>query len=363
MSAEKQRGQRKAQQIAPQRTSATLADVAAAVGVSINTVSRSLRAPHTVRPDLRQQINRIVDQLNYVPNRIAGGLAGSSTNIVGVVVTSLFNSEFAEIIEALQRDLARDGLQVMIANSAYDPDEELRVVRALLSWRPAALAIVGKEHHPRSVELLATAGIPVIQFWDASDARFDIDSVVGMDHRAIGRMQAAHLSTNGCRHLAFVGSVRKHDHRAQKRLAGMQAYMDQKRLGPLAVEISGENGNAELGERLVTALMARNPDIDGIVCNGDVIALGVLRGLRRMGRSVPEDVAVIGFGDSEASRCTVPELSTVRPPRAEIGRLVGRAVISRINGGDSEQHCLPAELIIRESTQKSVKPGTTRRRK
>jgi len=361
MSAERQRSQRKAKQMPPQRTNATLADVAAAAGGSINTVSRSLRAPHTVRPDLRQQINKIVDQLNYVPNRIAGGLAGSSTNIVGVIVTSLFNSEFAEIIEALQRDLARDGLQVMIANSAYDPDEELRVVRALLSWRPAAIAIVGKEHHPRSVELLATAGIPVIQFWDASDAC--IDSVVGMDHREIGRMQAAHLSANGCRRLAFVGSVRKHDHRAQKRLAGMQTYVGKKRLGPLAVEISGESGNAALGEQLVTALLARNPDIDGIVCNSDVIALGVLRGLRRMGRSVPEDVAVIGFGDSEAGRCTVPELSTVRPPRAEIGRLVGRAVISRINGGEREQHCLPAELIIRESSQKGVKPSTTRRRK
>ena len=150
----------------PARAAVTLADVAARAGVSLNTVSRALRAPHTVRPPLRRRIEEVLDELNYVPNRLAGGLAGSQTGVVGVILTSLFFSEFAAVVDTLQAELAAAGFSVMLGNSRYDPEEELRLVRAMLSWRPAAMALVGIDRHPRAAELLQSAGIPVIEVWD-----------------------------------------------------------------------------------------------------------------------------------------------------------------------------------------------------
>lgn len=328
----------------------TLADVAAQVGVSVNTVSRSLRAPHTVRLDLRQRIGRIVDELNYVPNRLAGGLAGSHTGMVGVIVTSLFNSEFATILDTLQQELAAHGIQVMIGNSAYDPDEELRLVKAMLSWNPAAIAIVGTDHHPRSAEVLLQARIPVIEFWDASDNA--LDTMIGMDHRQIGRDQGQHLIERGCSRLAFVGSVRDTDYRARKRLEGTRAYVAKTLGRALHVEVVSEAGSPALGERLTLSLLKRVPRIDGIVCNGDIVAFGVLRALRALGRRVPRDVAVIGFGDNDAGTCLTPTLTTMRPPRVEIGRLAARAILSRIDGGSVERLCLEATLVARESTER-----------
>ncbi len=331
---------------------ATLADVAAQVGVSVNTVSRSLRAPQTVRLALRQRIGRIVDELNYIPNRLAGGLAGSHAGMVGVIVTTLFNSEFATILDTLQQELAAHGIQVMIGNSAYDPEEELRLVKAMLSWNPAALAIVGTDHHPRSIAVLMQAGVPIVEFWDASDKA--LDSMIGMDHRQIGRDQCQHLIERGCSRLAFVGSVRENDFRARKRLEGARAHIAKTLGRDIGVEIVAEAGSPALGERLALSLLKRAPKIDGIVCNSDIVAFGVLKAMRDVGRRVPDDIAVIGFGDNDAGTCLTPALTTMRPPRVQIGQLAAQMILSRINGGAAERCCLESTLVVRESTERTT---------
>lgn len=339
------------------RRAVRLKEVAARAGVSINTVSRAIRAPATVRPELRRHIEAVLDELDYVPNRLAGGLASAHTGVVGVVVTSLLYSEFAAMIEGLQGGLARGGLSTMLANSHYRPEEELRLVRAMLSWRPAAMALVGVDHHPRVSELLLQAGIPVVELWEAGAAA--IDSVVGMDHTRIGRLQATHLLEQGYRRIAFVGGVRPHDYRAQRRRDGCAALLAERGIEPLEVT-AAEGGTADLGETLLDQLLARAPDVDGIVCNSDVIAFGVLRGLARRGRRVPDEIGVVGFGDNEAATCMQPPLTTIRPPRAEIGQAAAAAVLARIDGGPPIRRVFTAELIVRSSTARGPQVGEAR---
>ena len=326
----------------------TLADVAARVGVSINTVSRALRAPNTVRPQLRREIEAVLDELNYVPNRLAGGLAGGHTGVVGVIITSLFYSEFAQTIDSMQRVLDNAGLQVMLGNSRYDAEEERRLVRAMLSWRPAAIALVGVDHHPRAVSLMRSAGVPVIELWDYTDK--PIDSVIGMDHHAIGRMQTAHLLERGYRNIAFIGAIRPEDHRARKRAEGYAAaFAETTEQAPVQV-IAARPGHPDLGEQLLGELLGQHPRTDAVICNGDVMAMGVLRGLRKMGRLVPGEIGVIGFGNAEASSCMAPTLTSIQPPRAAIGERAAEAILARIDGEPSLSHAFEAQLVAREST-------------
>lgn len=327
----------------------TLASIAKEVGVSVNTVSRALRAPETVRLDLRRRILAARDALNYVPNRLAGGLAGTRSNVVGVIVTSLFHSEFAEVVDTLQSVLLEHDFQVMLGNSRYDPDEELRLLRSILSWRPAALAIIGVDHHPQVSDLLRTAGAPVVEMWDIGDAV--IDSGVGMDHVAIGRAQAHHLADGGARCLAFLGSARRHDTRALKRLRGVQAGADERGLKPPVIRTREEPGSADLGESLIRELLREAPDVDGVVCNSDAVALGVLRGLRRLGVSVPESCQVIGFGATDAGTCTQPSLSTIAPPREVIGRTTARLLLARMRDLPPERVAVTWTLVPRGSTR------------
>ncbi|MDE1993478.1 MAG: LacI family DNA-binding transcriptional regulator [Rhizobiaceae bacterium] len=331
------------------RAPLTLASIASRVGVSVNTVSRALRAPNTVRAELRREIAKAMEELNYVPNRLAGGLAGTRSDIVGVVVTSLYYSEFAAIIDTLQSSLLASNLQVMLANTRYDADQELKLVRSILSWRPAAVAIIGVDHHPKVSELLRASGVPIIEMWDIGGDI--IDSAVGLDHQAVGAAQASHLIERGYKSLAFLGSVRENDARAQKRAKGMQQRVLAAGLQAVTMATKQESGHPDLGESLALDLLKRHPDIDGIVCNSDVIAFGVLRALAKIGKRVPEDIGVIGFGDSEASSCITPSLTTVRPDRENIGRLTAETALARINDGASRTVRVEWQLIERNSTR------------
>jgi len=329
----------------------TLASVAAIVGVSVNTVSRALRAPNTVRPELRRRIAKAMEELNYVPNRLAGGLSGTRSDIVGVVVTSLYHSEFASILDALQSALLKSNLQVMLANTRYDPAQEVSLVRSILSWRPAAIAIIGVDHPPKVNELLRASGVPIIEMWDVGGDI--IDTAVGMDHAAIGAAQARHLIERGYKRLAFLGSMRDNDARARKRAGGAAAAIAAAGLDGLVYATRQEPGRPDLGDMLTAELLAKHPDVDGIICNSDVISFGVLRALRALGKRVPQDVGVIGFGDSEASSCMIPALSTIRPDRQHIGERTAEAILARIDDEPPKTITLEWELVARESTRSS----------
>lgn len=329
----------------------TLASVAARVGVSANTVSRAIRAPQTVRAGLREQIRMAMEELNYVPNRLAGGLSGTRSDIVGVVVTSLNYSEFSSIIETLQATLLQRNMQVMLANTRYDATEEVHLIRSILSWRPAAIAIIGIDHPPKVRDLLQSSGVPVVEMWDIVGN--GIDTRVGMDHHGIGVAQAEHLTSLGYRRLAFLGSLRDNDARARKRAEGVDDAAAAAGLAQPIRATSPEGGTADLGDRLVTCLMADHPDIDGIVCNSDVTAFGALRGLKRLGIDVPGTVGMIGFGDNEAAACVTPALTTIRPEREAIGRLTAEAIFARLDGAGPSTVTVDWRLIARDSSRRA----------
>lgn len=327
---------------------ATLADIARQAGVSVNTVSRALRAPQTVRPALRRQIETVAEALNYLPNRLAGGLAGGQIPVVGVVITSLFYSEFAETIDSLQAELADAGLNVMLGNSRYDNDEEARLIKAMMSWRPAAIVLVGVDHHVDVRRQIAASGTPLVEIWDYSED--PVDTVIGMDHRAIGAGQVTHLIERGYRKIAYIGAMRENDHRARKRYEGYaQAYRQQTGKSPIRVS-EPIGGTPDLGEALTRRLLAEHADIEGIVTNSDIIAFGALRALHVLGRNVPDQIGVVGFGDNEASSCMTPALSSMRPSRADMGHAAARAILARIDGLSAASIEFDATLIPRRST-------------
>jgi LacI family gluconate utilization system Gnt-I transcriptional repressor len=338
--------------MAQERAAPTLASIAERVGVSVNTVSRALRAPHTVRPELRRRITTAMEELNYVPNRLAGGLSGTRSDIVGVVVTSLYHSEFASVIDTLQSALLQHDLQVMLANTRYDPLQEIRLIRSILSWRPAAVAIIGIDHPPKVLELLKAAGAPIIEMWDVGGPV--IDTGVGFDHVEVGRAQGDHVVEQGYRHVAFLGSLRDNDKRAEKRLQGVRQAVAAAGLPEVVRMTLQQGGNPDLGERLTMELLDSHPEVDAIICNSDVVAFGVVRALRKIGRSVPGEIGVVGFGDSEASSCLSPSLTTIRPDREAIGRLTAETIFARINGAEPDVKLVRWELMARETTSRLV---------
>src|ERR1700748_203792 len=193
----------------------TLSAVAERAGVSSITVSRVVRLPEKVAPETRVKVEAAMRELGYVPNQIAGALAGARTKSIGVLVPTIANSIFADTVQGLSDELEPLGYAVILAQSRYDSDREDRMLSALLSRRPEAIIMVGSPATEDGARLLRRAGIPIVETWDLPAA--PIDAVAGFNNYEAGVAVARHLVAQGRKSLAFIGGD---DPRATRRWNG-----------------------------------------------------------------------------------------------------------------------------------------------
>ncbi|MBD8065899.1 LacI family DNA-binding transcriptional regulator [Devosia sp. PTR5] len=312
--------------------------VAERANVSPSTVSLYLRRPEAVAAATGQAITGAIDELGYVPNLVAGGLAAAASRAVSIIVPSVRNAFFAETVAAMQAELGKERLQVMLGHSEYSDREEESLVRTALSWAPSAIVLTGQSHSAGTRKILAAGNTPVVEIWELGGQ--SIDMTIGFSHDKVGRTAAEYLVGRGRRQLAFLGARMQEDRRANTRAQGF--VQEALRLAGLHAEIIGNPARAgvELGALLLGQALERVPDIDGIACSNDHIALGVLFECQRRGISVPGDIAVVGFGDLDFAGSCIPTLTTIRPPGDLIGTEAARVIINHVRGDRSDSHCV-----------------------
>jgi LacI family gluconate utilization system Gnt-I transcriptional repressor len=313
----------------------TLAQVAAYAGVSPITVSRVVRLPGLVATATRERVEAAMLALGYVPNLVAGSLASARTRSVGVLVPTVANAIFADTIQGVSDALEPLGYAVFLAQSHYNAAHEEKMVAALLARRPEALIMVGSPATAAGAQMLRRARIPVVETWDLPAD--PIDAVAGFNNTEVGAVVARHFAAARWQHLGFLGGD---EPRATKRWQGFHDAAVAAGLAPPQRLVHARNAGAGV------AAAAEMRDRDAVFVANDALAIGLLCGLRRMGRSVPADVAVVGLGDLETGRLISPSLSTVRIDGEAIGRTAAGLTISR----DGPRRVdLGFELIVRET--------------
>ena len=328
-----------------------MADVARVSAVSASTVSLYLRKPRAVSAKAGRQIARAIDELGYVPNLVAGGLASATSRVVGVVVPSVRNAFFAETVSTLQRLLSTAGLQALVGHAEYSDEQEEALVRIALAWSPAGIVLTGLRHSETTRQLLKSTVTPVVEMWELGAEPIDMN--VGFSHHAVGAAAARHVLARGRSKPAFLGARLHEDGRAAQRAEGFVAEATRQQVGAPVIAHAGP-ASTEAGAILLDRALAAVSDVDALVCSNDTVALGVLFECQRRGIKVPTDLAVIGFGDLEFSGFSVPPLTTIRPSGNLIAREVARLLLRRIEN----KHQLGARsvtdtgfsLIQREST-------------
>lgn len=308
----------------------TLSEVADFANVSPSTVSLFLRKPEAVSPERARRVADAIETMGYVPNFMAGGLAAASSRIVSVIVPSIRNAFFAETVTTIQTELGTEGLQVLLGHTEYSEAQETALVRAALSWAPAAIVLTGLEHAAAVRTLLENSDVPVVEMWELGGPA--INMCVGFSHEAAGAAAATHLLERGRRNILFVGARLHEDSRAARRADGC--------LRELAV--AGIDGNriirhpgsatVDAGALLLSRALQQYPDVDALVCSNDLVALGVLFEAQRRNIAVPERLAVIGFGDLGFSASCNPPLTSIRPYGDLIGIEVSRLILETLNG-------------------------------
>lgn len=329
----------------------TLSEVAELAGVTSITVSRFLREPQKVAEDTARRIRAALRKTGYVPNKQAGQLASGQSRMVAAIIPNIANSIFAETIQGLSDGLQAAGYELLLASTGYSMEREEEQLRALLGWFPSALVVTGRQHTAGAFKLLRAArdgGTPVIEIWDRHPMRNGFVQV-GFEHAAVGRAMAAHLIECGFRQLAYVDSGVVEDFRAHERGAAFELAAREAGCG--VDVLTAPPGDAfESGRQTLHELRRRG--IRAAAFANDQLACGALLEAQARGIRVPGELALLGFGDFAIGRQLTPALSTVRPPRQEIGAQAAVQILRALQQGEPAcEQALPWSLVARDSTR------------
>ncbi len=336
------------------KTPVTMRDVARVAGVSRMTVSRAMKENSPVSKETREKILKVVRDMNYVPDQMAGSLTTKRSGFVAVLVPSLNNLHFAETVQALTEELEGIGRQILLGHTDYSAEREEQIVETMLRRRPEAIVLSYDGHSDRTVELLSEANVPVIELWERPED--PIGHTIGFSNRTAAAQMTQALVDKGYRNIAFLGEEDDDWTRGAARRAGWKDAMNAAGLSThRLLKIGKPPLSIEDGAGAAPQLLKAYPDTDCIFCVSDVPAFGMLSALMGRGIRVPQQIGVVGFGNFELSRFASPAISTVKVDPQQIGRETGQLIanlldVSRESENATTHIDVSVELAFRNST-------------
>lgn len=321
----------------------TLHDVAAAVGVSPRTVSRVVNDEGGFSEETRARVLEAVDQLRYRPNVMARGLITRRSNTVAFIAPVLNDPFFPEVAEAVQRAASDADLTMLFALTTGDVDIENELLSRLDAHAPDGVIMFPANGGERHLFTHLDRGMRMVII-DA-DVQHPNASVVMSDLPRGVHLAVARLIERGCQKIAMISSSRSPVGERRREGAFREALPSH--MEPL---IDADVPTYEAGRRAMARLLDRAPDIDGVFAYNDVVAIGAIEALRDAGRSVPDDVLIIGCDDIEMGSVLVPALTTIRIPRERLGQEAVRALLAlREDRPIASPSILDVELVVRQS--------------
>ncbi|WP_213991045.1 LacI family DNA-binding transcriptional regulator [Sodalis sp. dw_96] len=327
--------------------SPTLEDVARQAGLSPMTVSRTLNNPHLVRALTLEKVKEAIVSTGYIPNLLAGGLASRRSKLIAVVVPQINNNMFVDTVQALSDQLAERGYHMLLCVSGYSPEREAEIVSAILSRRPDGVVLTGIQHSPDMKRIILSSELPVVEIWDLTPT--PLDMLVGFSHEKVGNKIAHYMHGKGYKK---IGLIWAEDNRAAVRKKGVLDTLDEHKLKTVASISVPLPATLSKGRSGLSQLLDAGHEFDAVICSSDTLAQGAIIEAAHRGLRVPQDLAVMGFGDLDFSQHTVPSISTVQIDRWRVGIDAANMLSDKIEGKklNDTVRDIGFELIEREST-------------
>lgn len=308
----------------------SLSQVARAAGVSKMTASRVLRDEGGYSEKTRDLVMQKVEELGYLPNRLATVFAGDkSSTFVGVAIPDLGNEVFAQVLEGIDRKLSAFGHQTVLGLTQHTQQEEEDWIKTVLSWQPAGLILTGRYHTPRALEILKNAGIPIVELWDLNSSPLDMS--VGINHFDSGFDMGRYLIANGYKRIGYVGTSHNTANAASTRLDGFTKAVEgggghvvnQLCLHDTATYYTGFYGTEQL--------LAGSSDIECIYYQNDAMAFGGLQYVTSKGMAVPRDIGIAGWGDLPIASVLPKRLTSCHVPHLKLGQAAAEMMMARLS--------------------------------
>ena len=325
----------------------TIKDIAEHTGVSYATVSRTLNHLSGVSPDTRDKDLAAAEELGYRPNIHARSLKTNRTNTIALLVPDISNPFFADIAFAVDEVAFSKGYTTLLCSSNWNVDIERKQLEQLYNQRVDGIIYKPAGKNPMDLSRMSIPNVLLSCIPGENESYIEVDNYKG------GQIAADHLISCGYQNFAFIGGTPDSSSN-EKRING---YYD--RLKECGQQISRDHViyggfTVESGYKMAQKLFSAFPDVDGIFCGNDIIALGVLQYLMEINRKIPEETGVVGFDDIMLAGLPQIQMTTVAQPRYQMGKHAAYMLIDFIeNKQDINHHIiLDPKLVVRRSTRK-----------
>lgn len=309
----------------------TLQDIADQVGATKMTVSRCLRGGDNVSESMCERIFAVAETLGYIPNRGPDILSKSTSRAIGVLVPSLTNQVFADVIKGMEAATEPAGYHLMLSHYGYSPEIEERNLAALLSYNVDGVILSESQHTPRALRMLETAGVPTVEIMDTRTDPFQ--QAVGFDNVQAAYDMVAEMIRRGRRRIIYL-AVRL-DARTLQRQQGYCEAMQEHGLTPTTLR-TNLRSSYTVGATLMEDILAEYPRTDAIFCTNDDVAIGAYFECLRRGIAVPQQMAIAGFHGHDVGQVMAPRLASVVTPREAVGTRAAEELLKRMSGREPD---------------------------
>ena len=320
----------------------TIRDVARKANVSVATVSRVVNNKGYVHKETKELVQQIIEELNYSPNQLARSLSNKHSNIIGVIVPHIGTSFYGDLLEGIETNALSSGYKVMLCSSQDNKEREDEYIQIFNSYNVDGLIIASNLLNPEKVQNLNIPIVTVDHILNESIPSITADNILG------GKLAAQKLIKCGCKNLdhfrgpSFLLTV----------IERSQGFTSELEKHNLTCEMY-DFDLVEPDHDFIYNYLKNNPQIDGIFCGSDILAIKVLQSLHKLGRKVPDEVQIVGFDNINFAKFTAPSLTTIAQPVSYMGKQAFNTLVKLLNNEEpTEMHqILEVELKERNSTK------------
>jgi LacI family transcriptional regulator len=327
---------------------ATIKDVARQSGVSVSTVSRVINGTAVVVPETAERVRQVIAELNFSPRPAARQLVNQRTNTIGLLLTEISGAYFPPMLKGIEAGARAAGYDLLIYSIQADHSADFSR-RPLAEHNTDGLLIFPESASLAELKRLNAIGFPVVLLHQATPAGTFFPIVTVENKNGAQKLVSHLIEVHGKRRIVFLQGPAAHEDSGWRE-RGYRLALETHDI-PFAPELLAFGGFAEqIAYHTIEQMIRDGVNFDAVFAGDDDSATGVISALKQAGRSIPQDVAVVGFDDVPFSRFLTPPLTTVRAPIEQVGREAVRQLVYCIRGESCEPEVLfPTELVIRQS--------------
>ena len=344
----------------------SIQDIAQTAGVSHTTVSRALHNSPLISTEVKENIQRLAREMSYTPNLVAQSLKSQRTHTIGLVVTTIADPFLGRVVRGIEDVAQRSGFSLILSLSYNDPELEMAAIETFQRRRVDGILVAAPKISAQYESRLARVNVPTVLINQQAETPFDDVRLaktlalraplysVSVDDYDGARQAVRHLLDLGHRRIGYLGAFNR-PLSNRRRLDGYRDALAQagQPVDPcLTIFASAEHryhsDDLNDGQELLLSLLGCG--VSAVFCYNDMIAIGALLACRQGGIAVPQQLSIVGFDDIEATEFVTPTLTTVHQPKLRLGQLAMEMILALMADQPVEDHILPTELVVRDST-------------